>query len=82
MFNEKDQAKVIAHKDSCQNTYHELMRVNRDIQNELDFMLKVDKNLANKLEVRNEEASKAMNPNTSIELVEAQEQLPEKIFNQ
>jgi hypothetical protein len=49
------------------------MRVNRDIQNELDFMLKVDKNLSKKLEVRNDEANKAMNQNTSIELVEAQE---------
>jgi hypothetical protein len=44
------------------------MRVNRDIQNELEFMLKVDKNLAGKLEVRNVEATKAMNPNTSVEL--------------
>jgi len=34
-------------------------------------MLKVDKNLSKKLEVRNDEASKAMNHNTSIELVEA-----------
>ena len=45
VFIEKDQAKVIAHRDQCQNTYHDLMRVNRDIQNELDFMLKVDKNM-------------------------------------
>lgn len=31
VFIEKDQTKVISHRDSIQNTYHELMKVNRDI---------------------------------------------------
>jgi hypothetical protein len=68
VFIEKDQAKIIAHRDSIQDTYHQLMKVNRDVQNELDFMLKVDRNLTTKLEVRNKEANKALNPNVSADI--------------
>lgn len=58
------------------------MRVNRDIQNELDFMLKVDRNLIDRLEVRNNEATKKLNPaNTSVEIQEPVERMPERIFN-
>lgn len=62
----KDQAKIKAHRDSVHHSYQELMKVNKDIQNELDFMLKLDKNLTKKLEVRNLEATKAINLSIDI----------------
>ena len=69
----KDQADTLAHRDKLLYTHKQLLQINNDVQSELDYMIRVDKNLSCKLDFRNKQLQKTQ------QLVQIKEEAAEEI---